>query len=399
MSDLLMESDALLFPAIDFAWEEVPNLHELLEEARLHGPVVQIRYHEKPAFLVLSHEAVAEGLSDEDVFPSAAFHTQWSQPTMGRTIQCMTGPEHRRARGLVNAAFRPSVMMRSIESLLEPVAHRLIDDFAGNGNAELIEDFSHRYPATIIMRMLGLPAHDETRILRWALDLINYPWQPEEALRSSKEFTTYLAEVVKERREDPRDDILTELCTVEVEGERLADEEIYSFVRLLFPAGADTTFKALGSLFWAVLSQTDLAGDLSGDQDLCVSVVDETLRWEPPIALQPRTSGAKDALWFHTEIPASAPMLFAITAANRDPDVFSEPHRFDPTRKSRNALTFGRGAHFCLGSHLARREMEVATRVVFERCPNLRLVDPDSVEITGAVLRGPKSLPVTFDKA
>lgn len=392
-----MQTDELLFPEIDFAWNDVPNLHDLLEQARPGGPVVQIRYHDKPAFLVLSHAAVGEGLSDEEIFPSAAFHTQWSQPTMGRTLQCMTGGEHRRTRGLVNAAFRPSIMKRSVETLLEPVAHQLIDDFAQERSVELIERFTHRYPATIIMRMLGLPPHDEQRILRWALDLINYPWQPEEALRSSREFTSYLAEVVKERREAPRDDLLSELCTVEVDGERLSDEEIYSLVRLLFPAGADTTFKALGSLYWAVLSQTELSSELAEDAALRAAVVEETLRWEPAIALQPRTSGARAVSWYGAEIPGGSPMLFAITAANRDPEVFDDAQRFDPTRRSRNILTFGRGSHFCLGSHLARREMEVATRALFERCRNMRLVDPGSVEIIGAVLRGPRTLEVEFD--
>jgi cytochrome P450 len=394
-----MATDALLFPEIDFAWNEVPNLHDLLEEARQRGPVVTVRYHDKPAYLVLSNEAVAEGLSDEEAFPSPAFYTEWAQPTMGRTLQCMSGDEHRRTRMLVNSAFRPSVMKRSVESLLAPLAHQLIDDFAGKGSVELIEGFTHRYPATIIMRMLGLPLHDEERVLRWALDLINYPWQPEEALRASREFTAYLREIVGQRRAEPTDDILSELCSVEVEGDRLSDEEIYSLVRLLFPAGADTTFKGLGSLFWAVLTHADIADSLASDEALRRGVVEETLRWEPPIALQPRASGDRTVSWHGAEIPANAPMLFAIAAANRDPAVFSEPHRFDPSRKSRHSMTFGHGEHFCLGSHLARREMEVATAALFQRCPGLRLRAPERVEVVGAILRGPKTLHAEFDPA
>ncbi len=394
-----MHDESLLFPEIDFAWNEVTDLHALLRKARESGPIVRVRYHDKPAYLVLSHEAVSAGLSDENVFPSEAFHRNWSQPTMGRTLQCMTGDAHRRTRSLVNSAFRPSVMKRSIESLLEPVAHRLIDDFAAQGGVELIEGFTHRYPATIIMRMLGLPDHDETKILRWALDLINYPWQPEEALQSSREFTSYLADAVAQRRAEPQEDLLSELCTVELEGQRLSDEEIFSLVRLLFPAGADTTFKALGSFCWAVLTQTDLSDEVARDSALRSSLVEETLRWEPPIALQPRTSGPQPASWFGVEIPADAPMLFAITAANRDPEVFSEPDRFDPSRNARSILTFGRGSHFCLGTHLARREMDVAMGALFERCRGLRLAGPEPVEIVGAVLRGPTTLHVEFEAA
>ena len=108
-----MDTGELLFPEIDFAWHEMPNLHTVLEEARLHGPVVTVRYHDKPAYLVLSHAAVSDGLSDEETFPSPAFYTQWAQPTMGRTLQCMSGAEHRRARNLVNAAFRAVAIFRS----------------------------------------------------------------------------------------------------------------------------------------------------------------------------------------------------------------------------------------------------------------------------------------------
>ncbi|MAG29454.1 MAG: cytochrome P450 [Deltaproteobacteria bacterium] len=394
-----MNTDELLFPEIDFAMNELANLHALLKKARPHGPIVQVRYHSEPAFLVLSHEAVADGLSDDEVFPTAAFHEKWSRPTLGRTLLCMTGVEHRRTRGLVNTAFRPAVMRRSVETLLEPVAHQLIDDFAGERSVELVEGFAHRYPATIIMRMLGLPLHDESQILRWALDLIHYPWEPEEALRASREFTAYLAKIVRARREDPEDDLLSELCTVEVEGERLSDEEVFSLVRLLFPAGADTTFKALGSLYCTMLSLTDLADELADDPALRASVVEETLRFEPPISLQPRMSRAERVTWFGTDIPGDSPMLFAIAAANRDPEVFSDPDRFDPTRKARHLLTFGWGPHFCLGSHLARREMDVATRTLSERCPNMRLADRDGVEVVGGVLRGPRKLQVEFDPA
>ena len=103
--------------------------------------------------------------------------------------------------------------------------------------------------------------------------------------------------------------------------------------------------------------------------------------------------------WYGAEIPANTPMLFAIAAANRDPGVFSEPQRFDPSRKPRHSLTFGHGEHFCLGSHLARREMEVATAALFQRCPQLRLADPERVEVVGAILRGPKTLHAEFEPA
>ncbi len=386
----------IAFPEIDFAVAEVPDLHAILAEMRARGPVATVCYHGQPAWLILGHKEVTAAFADETIFPSEAFYTLWAAPTMGRTLQCMGGEEHRAYRALINTAFRPTVMLRSIESLFEPIANELIDRFVSNGEAELIEDFTHRYPAKIIARMLGIPVEDDERFLRWALDLINYPWDPEGAMAASRAFTQYLEPLVADRREHPGEDILSELARVEVDGRRLSDEEIYSFVRLLFPAGSDTTFKALGSHFFAILTHPETEAALRADPSQAKPAVAESLRWEGPIALQPRMSGAATQ-WGGVEIPADSPMLFGITAANRDPSVFSDPNRYDVSRNQRGMLTFGHGEHFCLGSHLARREMEVATNVLLERLPGLRLADPDAVEIVGAVLRGPRTLPVIFD--
>jgi cytochrome P450 len=386
----------MAFPEIDFALAAVPDLHAILAEMRERGPVAVICYHGQPAWLILGHKEVTAAFADDSLFPSEAFYTLWAAPTMGRTLQCMGGEEHRAYRALINAAFRPSVMKRSVETLLSPLANELIDRFVADGEAELIEAFTHRYPATIITRMLGIPVADDELFLRWALDLINYPWDPEGALAASRAFTEYLEPLVADRRANPGEDILSELARVEVDGRRLSDEEIYSFVRLLFPAGSDTTFKALGSHFYAILTHPEVEATLRADPSRAAAAVSESLRWEGPIALQPRMSGVATQ-WGGVEIPADSPMLFGITSANRDPSVFPEPNRYDPSRSQRGMLSFGHGEHFCLGSHLARREMEVATKVVLERLPGLRLADPDAVEIIGSVLRGPRELHVEFD--
>jgi cytochrome P450 len=232
------------------------------------------------------------------------------------------------------------------------------------------------------------------KFLDWALQLINYPWDPAGALAASAAFTDYLAPLVAERRCRPGEDLLSLLATEEVEGQRLSDEEIFSFVRLLFPAGSDTTYKALGSLLVAVLTHPEVRKLVLTEPSERRWVVEEGLRWEAPVALLPRMC-SKSTVLGGVELAAGSPMLFGITAANRDPDEHPDPDRFDPSRREQH-LSFGHGVHFCLGSHLARREMEVALGALFERLPNLRLVEPESVEIVGAVIRGPKELRVVF---
>jgi cytochrome P450 len=390
-----MQNTTPVFADIDFATHQVPDLHELLAKLRSLGPVVPVVYHRVTTWLIGGHRELVAAFADEETFPSAAMYRIHSEPVMGRTLQCMSGEEHRINRALVSSAFRPQVMRRSVETLLEPLAHEIIDEFAEEPQVDLIGAFTRRYPFRVITRLLGIPVSDEAQLLRWALGLIDYPWDPEGALACSAEFTRYLAPLVHERRRRPGEDLISELAVAEIEGERLSDEQIFSFVRLLFPAGSDTTYKALGSLLYAVLTEPGIKDALLADPGQRAAVVQEALRWEPPVALLPRMTG-KDTRWGGVELAAGTPLLFGIAAANRDPEVFPEPDRFDPSRRSRSSLTFGHGVHFCLGSHLARRELEVALGAILERFPGLRLVEPDAVRITGGVLRGPAELRVAL---
>ena len=383
------------FPHIDFALDPVPDLHAVLAELRSRHAVVPVHYHGENAYLITRFHEVQAALADEETFPSAAAYLRHSGPVMGKTIQCMGGDEHRRNRALVSKAFRPRLMSEFVEAFLTPEAHKLVDAFAERGEADLVAEFTTRYAFTVITRLLDFPPTDFDQLKLWGDGLIDFPWDPEGAVKASREFTAYAKEIVDLRRRQPGEDLLSSLATVEVEGERLQDEEIFSFLRLLFPAGADTTYRGLGSMLYGVLSDRAVFDAVREDPDCIPKVVQEALRWEAPTALLPRFA-PKDVRFADVSIPAGSQVLFGITSGNRDADVFRDAERFDPWRKEREFLTFGRGLHFCLGSHLARREMEVSLRVIAERLPDLEITDPESVGITGTVLRGPASLPVRF---
>lgn len=389
---------APLHPEIDFAHAELPDLHEVLNELRAHGPVVPVRFHDELAWLILGYDELAAAFADDETFPSKTIYERIAMPVMGKTIQCMAGDEHRRNRALVSHAFRPAVMRRTVEALLTPLAHELLDRFAARGSGDLVAGFTRRFPFLVISRLLGIPIPDEDKLLHWAQKLIEFPWDPEGALAGSREFTDYLRVLVAERRARPGEDLLSELASAELSGERLADEEIFSFVRLLFPAGSDTTYKSLGSLFASVLAQPEVAALARSDAGQIPAIVEEGLRFEPPVALLPRACG-KDVHWAGVQLRANTPLLYGIAAANRDPAVFPEPQRFNPARKGRRHLTFGHGLHFCLGSHLARRELEVALEAVLLRLPGLALAEPENPRITGGVIRGPERVPVRWDAA
>lgn len=385
---------------VDYALDDLPDLDARLADLRSRKPAAWVRCFGEKAVLFTSYELVHGAFKDEATFPSAEFYGNVVTDVMGRNIQCMEGQEHKINRALVSPGFRQRLMPGIIGPLLEPVAHELIDRFEGRGHAELVSEFTHRYPAKVILAMLGLPQTDEDDVTRWAIGMLDIQRGHEQAIQCAREFERYVQPHLDERRRNPGDDLLSKLAVEEVDGTRLTDSEIFAFLKLLFPAGADTTYLGLGNTIFGLLTHpTERAKLVADPAGRAASAAEEGLRWNPPVPLLPRRNRA-DVVWHGIAIPAGTHLLFGIGAANRDPAVFDDPDRFDIDRVIPTSLTFGFGTHFCLGVHLARAEMAIALRVIFERPPRLRLVDGAEVRITGAfiqLLRGPNQLPVRFD--
>jgi cytochrome P450 len=388
----------VLDSSLDVSLDDVDDLHEQLRELAARKPAVWAKAFGEPALVLLSHELVQAAFKDEETFPSAEFYGNVVTDVMGRNLQCMTGDEHRMNRALVSPAFRQRLMPGMVAPLLEPVAHELVDRFEARGEADLVAEFTSRYPFTVICRLLGIPRHSEDEVKRWALGLLDIQRSYEHALQCSREFVAFVTPILRERRDDPGDDLISTLATTEVEGERLTDEEIFSFLLLLFPAGADTTYLGLGNTLYALLTHRDQLERVQDDLETeCRWAAEEGLRWSAPVAFIPRRS-TTDVVWHDLPIPGNTILQLAIVAANRDPEVFEDPDRFDVGRRPASVLTFGFGTHFCLGAHLARAELETTLQVLLGRLPQLRL-DGDA-RIVGQfnkILRGPDHLPVRFD--
>jgi cytochrome P450 len=384
---------------VDVILEDLPDVAATLHALRARKPALWARGFGQPALLLLSHELVNAAFRDEDTFPSADFYSHVVTDVLGRNLQCMRGEEHRINRALVSPAFRQRLMPTLVPPMLEPIAHELIDRVEANGHADLVADFTSRYPFIVITRMLGLPRHNEPEIKRWALGMLDIQNRYDDAVQCSREFMAFVEPILQERRTDPGDDLLSTLATTEVEGQRLSDEEIFNFLRLLFPAGADTTYLGLGSTLHSLLTNPDQLAIVQEDPATwCRPAGEEGIRLNPPTAWIPRVN-PRDVVWHDIPIPAGAPMFLGIMAANRDPAAFPDPDRFDVRRQPKNVMTFGFGVHFCLGAALARAEIETALRVILERLPGLRLDDDPGVRISGTIhhlLRGPNRLPVRF---
>ena len=379
-----------LLPDVDFAYDALPQLHQVLDQLRPHGSVVPVIYHRQPAWLILGYEQLRQAFSDEEHFECARAYRIHSEPSMGKTIQTMSAEQHRINRALVSRPFFPRQIRALVEPLLATQARLLLDEIQGQEQVDLVQAFARPYPFKIITRMLGIPIHDDEQCLSWALKIIDFPWDPEGALQAKAEFDDYLLPLIADRRQAPADDVISVLALSEIEGQQLDDEEILSFCRLLFPAGSDTTYKMLGSLLYAILETPGMKQLARGSDEQRHALVQEGLRWQPPTALLPRMC-SQDTQLGGAHIREGDWILFGITAANNDPEVFANPREFDPERSNKN-LAFGHGEHFCLGSHLARQELECAIKLLLQRFPEMALSSEHPVEITQAVLRGPKSL-------
>jgi cytochrome P450 len=221
----------------------------------------------------------------------------------------------------------------------------------------------------------------------------------EGAVAASRELRGYFAEIIADRRRHTRDDLVSQLISAEVDGRRLSDDEIYPFLLLLLPAGAETTYRSSGNLLFGLLSHPDQLEMVRADRGLVPQAIEEALRWETPLLTVARLA-TEDAELGGVRIPAGSFVAVSLGAANRDPERYADPDAFDVMREGGQAISFGSGIHKCLGMHLARMEMRVLLNAVLDRLPGLRL-DPDAedVHVHGLIFRSPPNLPVRFDPA
>jgi cytochrome P450 len=337
-------------------------------------------------------------LTDNVRFSSAGYATTIGQ-VMGRTILEMDAPEHLRHRALVARAFRPRVLDRWSDTIIGGCVSELIDAFAGDGYADLIPQLTFPFPVRVIARILGLPEADWPRFLRLSTELIAVMRNWDRAVAASRELRGYFAEIIADRRRHTRDDLVSQLIEAEVDGHRLSDEEIYPFLLLLLPAGAETTYRSSSNLLFGLLSQLGQLDAVRADRDLAPQAIEEALRWETPALTVARTA-TQDVELGGVRIPSGGFVAVSLGAANRDPGRYPDPDAFDVFREDKQHVSFGDGAHKCLGMHLARLEMRILLNAVLDRLPGLRL-DPaaDDPHIHGLLFRSPPNLPVRFDPA
>ncbi len=351
-----------------------------------------------PVFFVYRYDDVSRVLRDSETFCSGHIIDLIMGPVMGEHIMLgMDGPRHRRYRALVSTAFRPKAMERWESELADGIITALIDKFAERGRAELVREFTFPYPTQIIAGILGLPREDYKQFQRWSIDILSFLSRQEEAIAASQQVKEYVATILDDRRRQPRDDLISDLAQAEIDGEHLSDEEIFSFVRLLLPAGVETTYRSTGNLLLTLLSDEDQLEAVRSDRSLIPEAIEEALRYETPLLNITRLA-TKDTEIDGVPVPAGSTIMLMLAAANREETRYPDPDRFQLGREDpKPHISFGNGPHLCLGMHLARMEIRVALNLLFDRLPDLRLdPDGDDPHIRGQVFRSPTAIPVLF---
>jgi len=379
---------------------------ELIAEARVRGPLLRSRL----SYLTVDHAAVKEILSSPD-FRSGG-PTRADSPlgrVLGATAPRVTHPleppsllvteppNHTRYRRLVTRVFT----VRAVERLrvrTEEIAHGLLDALDPSAPVDLISSYCGLLPVTVISEILGVPPAQRNRVLELgtraapSLDF-GLGWRRFHAVTGAlRDFARWLDTHIEQLRRHPGEDLLSQLIQARDEEGALDDRELKATAGLVLAAGFETTVNLLGNAIALFDRQPDQLGRLRAESALWPNAVEEALRLDPPVLLTGRVCTHTTSV-VGIEVPAGVQVLTVLAGANRDPQVFEHPERFDVARENaRDHVSFSGGRHYCLGASLARMEGEVGLRALAERFPDMRLL-PGARRRPTRALRGYESLP------
>ena len=357
-----------------------------LRELRDTEPV-SFRAHvgERGYWFLTRHDDISAVLVDARAYSSCRGTTSMMDPPAERLdfarriLVNMDPPAHTRYRRLITQ----SVASRAVERLtprLDELSRRIIDGIAARGSCDFVADVASKLPMQVICELLGAPEADWERLYAcsntmMARDDPDFATSGEDVSRASMEMFAYSASLADERRTCPKEDLMSALIAAEVDGQKLADEEINAFFVLLVIAGNETTRTLLAGGLHALLENPSERDRLLADPSLWPGAVEEMLRFVSPI-MQWRRTLDRDVTLDGKELRTGDKVILSLISANRDERVFTDPERFDITRTDNPHMAFGFGPHLCLGASLARMEARRLLQELFRRLPDVTLDGP-----------------------
>jgi cytochrome P450 len=344
-----------------------------------------------------SNSKYADNIADDAPMRGTMFESLNARPML-----FSDPPDHTRIRGLVNKAFTPK-RVDQLRGRMETIVDELLDEVEGAGSMDIIERVAYPLPVIMIAELLGVPASDRELLKSWSeplgrtidpMDNIDAEFFNEIA-GAGIAFIAYFAQLINERRQSPRDDLLSALIAAEESGDKLTQEEVIVNLILLLIAGHETTTNLIGNGMLALLRHPDEMAELRADPTMIKTAVEELLRYDSPVQLDARTA-LEDVEIGGVVIPKKEQPVLLLAAANRDPAQFPDPDRLDLRRAPNAHIAFSSGIHFCVGASLARAEGQVAINAMLRRMPKLALADANPPYKENVTLRGLATLPVTF---
>jgi cytochrome P450 PksS len=390
------------------------NPYPFYARLRAEEPVYRMALPTKEfAWLITRYDDVTKVLKDDRfvkdtsnaLTPEQVSNQRWFRKlfkSLKRNMLDLDPPDHTRLRALVQKAFTP----RLIEQMRERIGrltHDLLDAVQGRGRLDLIAEYALPVPTTIIAEMLGVPVKDRHKFHRWSnalLSAASSSWEMVKAVPNAWALMRYLRKIIKQRRANPQDDLVSALARAEEAGDTLSEDELLAMVFLLLVAGHETTVNLIGNGTLMLLEHPDQMEMLRKEPALIKPAVEEMLRYASPVEMATERYAREDVTMGGVTIPRGEMVFAVLASANRDERQFTNPDSFDITREPNKHLAFGLGTHFCLGASLARLEGQIAIDTLLRRFPDLRpTVAPEALRWRrGLLLRGLEALPVTLGK-
>jgi cytochrome P450 len=385
-----------------------PFYAQLRNEAPVHRVILGDK---RPAWLVSRYDDVVTVLKDDRFVKDKRYVMSREQlarepwiPKMLKPIERnmldTDAPDHTRLRALVHMAFTPR-LIENMRERIQRLTDELLDAMEARGRMDLIRDYALPLPTTIIAEMLGVPDRERHKFHRWSNAIVSTVpgrWQMLKVIPSLIALLRYIRRLVRTRRAAPQDDLVSALVEAHAAGDRLSEDELLAMVSLLLIAGHETTVNLIGNGMLALLEHPHQLELLRDDPGLIKPAVEELLRFDGPLETATERYAREDVTIAGVTIPRGEMVFVVLASANRDERQFTSPDSLDLTREPNKHLSFGLGAHFCLGAPLARLEGQIAINTLLRRVPDLRLtVAPDRLRWRrGLLLRGLESLPVAF---
>ena len=367
-------------------------------------------WHEGSQAFILSRYEDVETLFKDKTYTSKNYEWQL-EPVHGRTILQMEGREHSLHRGILTPAFRGSELMEKFVPVIERNARELIDRFRSDGSVDLVDQFTIRFPINVIVDMLGLEKSDHERFQKWYHSIMSFlanlsgdETVAASGIQTKNELAEYMLPIIESRRENPGEDLLSTLCTSEIDGERMSDLDIKAFVSLLLVAGGETTDKAMANMFTNLIANPDQLEAVRNDHSIIERAFAETLRHSPPVHMVMRQP-EEDIEVHGVSIPAGSTVTGMVAAANRDPRQYTDPDTFNIFREDLDVAkaftsgathaSFGLGRHFCVGAMLSKVEVETGSSQLLDAMDDVAFSgEPPTPH--GIFTRSPTSMPLTF---